>query len=1265
MLNSAPAGQELKVDLAHIGDSSTQKPGWIIWAEHNNEQYHDMYRYDNLGGTGIDVRMSVGSEGKGALGKSADGAEPICNTFYFHFDMGEGPPIGDVLLGFYNIPAGVYSLKSYHRHPAGFSPMPRIDVNCVNLGGKWSGDANCSGVTQIHDEETNDVNVGIPGDQIYDDNLPYSLVKFQTDGSDVLVRYWSQGQSGVLNAFILESLSTPDTAWSPSPEHPSEFVCPDANLSWQAGKDANSHNVYLGTSWDEVNDANSSIHPNVDYYNVSETNCDPGPLAVDQTYYWRVDEVNTANPNSPWKGFLWNFTTEDGKARNPSPAISLGSIATSGTTLSWTPSCLADQHDIYLSSKFEEVNESNSVALLGTTYGSDTDIPTGSLEFAKRYYWKVKETGSISLPEPDIWYFQTVGYPLMHYKFDGVMDSNIPLPITDSTGNVTFDRGGGYGSGPVGAGQLKYGEPNPIVNPDATCAHFMPQTGAPNIPGGAVYLRRKVAGSDILDLDGPAYTIEMWVRQDGPARLVDDDDYAATLFRKYESSYVVAIGEDGAVRFVHGGYGGNGRRLESAPDVIELDEWYHIAAVFDQNDPNQAQKLYVGGLLVDDGNSTVPNPSTDDDPTTIGGRIPPLSENQYLKNVLDGAIDELRVSDLALDPSEFLLQGDPNLAWLPRPSNRAKGVQYDVDLEWLPGQYASSHDVYFGTNWDEVNDANSSIHPNVDYNNVDVNMEDIPYLLDLEKTYYWRVDEVNDTSTEKWKGRIWRFTVAEYILIDDMEEYTPGWPPGSTNPITYWSGSYGWDCGFSPPYTGSVLSLADAAPYPLRDDQTMICSYDNGPGYYYSEIATHDALKYTDWDTPGVRLISLWFHGDQTNSEPNENVQMYVGLEDSGNTYAEVRYPLEDMGDILVEEWQQWVISLSDFTNVDLVNVQTLYIGFGDRTNSSVSGGLGTVYVDDIRLYPPTCILSERPPAFAALDWDDDCIIGWGEIEIMAEEWLKSDVNLGQVSEPCDANLVGWWKFDEGSGSTASDSSIYTNNGTLEILDVNVSWVVGHDGNALEFDGGRVRVPDAAELRPMEQVSVSAWIKYSDEQEDGRVVVKGGDEDETYQLEVDDDDDLKFHIRDGNDYDPCDNEYRGYMAESDNDAIDRDEWTHVAGTFDANTLKCYVNGELAGENNDPNIGAILFLLQDTNDLGIGMRPDDEDNEFEGMIDDVRIYDYGLPQAEVAWLATGGTGILEVQSIANLINDEPAGKRAVNLRDLAILADDWLVQELYP
>jgi len=46
----------------------------------------------------------------------------------------------------------------------------------------------------------------------------------------------------------------------------------------------------------------------------------------------------------------------------------------------------------------------------------------------------------------------------------------------------------------------------------------------------------------------------------------------------------------------------------------------------------------------------------------------------------------------------------------------------------------------------------------------------------------------------------------------------------------------------------------------------------------------------------------------------------------------------------------------------------------------------------------------------------------------MSADWLASDANV-TVAEPCDINLIGWWKFDEGDGNTVTNSSAYDNNG--------------------------------------------------------------------------------------------------------------------------------------------------------------------------------------------------------------------------------------------
>jgi hypothetical protein len=646
-------------------------------------------------------------------------------------------------------------------------------------------------------------------------------------------------------------------------------------------------------------------------------------------------------------------------------------------------------------------------------------------------------------------------------------------------------------------------------------------------------------------------------------------------------------------------------------------------------------------------------------------------------------MDDLRVYDHALSDKEIaslFRGGDIELAWGPSPYDGQADAPYDSDLIWKPGDYAADtngHDVYFGTDWDEVNDANILIHPNVDYNRVDANAYELG-LLTLGKYYYWRVDEVNDScDASPWKGKVWRFRVADYIIIDDMEDYTPGF--GGAYPITgFGGGGYGWNCGYDATnktnsvldlvYPGSVYVGIDAH----RSDQAMYYGYDNtsdqGNGFY-SEISNSFSLDPNDWTIANVRMIVLWFRGTPGN---DANESMYMGLEDESGagSYAQVDYgdQDEDPNDVRVAEWQVWRVPLSDFTSdnpsLELDKMQTLYIGFGTRFGGT-PGGVGDMYFDNIRLYQPICVPSKRPSEFAKLDFDEDCIIGFGDVEFMGAEWLESDINLGEVTNPSDTNLVGWWKLDDGDGNVATDSSSYSHHGTVETNTVNVEWVAGRDdvNYALDFDGGRVLVPDSQELRPLHQVSAATWIKYSEAQDAARVVVKGPDNKESYALEIGGNDKLVFYVRDGND--PNVGDYPQYSAESDNGALDRDEWIHVAGTYDGNSVKTYINGELVAENNDANSNVIPFLSQDTNDLAIGNRSEATNRAFNGIIDDVRVYDRGLTAAEIGYLASDGTGIVVETSIANLIDGEAPGERAVNMRDFAVLADEWLKREFWP
>ncbi len=97
-----------------------------------------------------------------------------------------------------------------------------------------------------------------------------------------------------------------------APANKATEVSPDAVLAWTASEFAATHDVYLGTTFDDVNSASRDNPGSVLIgQSQTETELDPeGPLAYGQTYYWRIDEVNAAPDYTIFKGAVWSFTTE-------------------------------------------------------------------------------------------------------------------------------------------------------------------------------------------------------------------------------------------------------------------------------------------------------------------------------------------------------------------------------------------------------------------------------------------------------------------------------------------------------------------------------------------------------------------------------------------------------------------------------------------------------------------------------------------------------------------------------------------------------------------------------------------------------------------------------------------------------------------------------------------------------------------------------------------------------------------------------------------
>ena len=104
----------------------------------------------------------------------------------------------------------------------------------------------------------------------------------------------------------------PELASEPDPEDVTTDVAVDTVVTWIPGEFAATHDVYIGTSFDDVNDA-SKANPMGVLLSQGQavTAYDPADLLeFNTTYYWRIDEVNAAPDNTIFKGPVWSFTTE-------------------------------------------------------------------------------------------------------------------------------------------------------------------------------------------------------------------------------------------------------------------------------------------------------------------------------------------------------------------------------------------------------------------------------------------------------------------------------------------------------------------------------------------------------------------------------------------------------------------------------------------------------------------------------------------------------------------------------------------------------------------------------------------------------------------------------------------------------------------------------------------------------------------------------------------------------------------------------------------
>ena len=195
------------------------------------------------------------------------------------------------------------------------------------------------------------------------------------------------------------------------------------------------------------------------------------------------------------------------------------------------------------------------------------------------------------------------------------------------------------------------------------------------------------------------------------------------------------------------------------PDVFTTNTWYHVAGVRKSDIVNIYVNI-IGGIEDTATLGAINSNNLKIGALQFGGNPP--------SNYFDGTIDEVRIYNRALSTEEIRNMYLPwigNKAFAPYPADGVTNGDPNVVLSWSPGKDALSHDVYLGTYYDDVNDANTLSEEYM--GNYDVNSFD-PCGLDLETTYYWRIDEVADSNT--YKGDVWSFTTRA-----ELSSYLVAW----------------------------------------------------------------------------------------------------------------------------------------------------------------------------------------------------------------------------------------------------------------------------------------------------------------------------------------------------------------------------------------------------------------------------------------------------------------------------------------------------------
>jgi len=592
-------------------------------------------------------------------------------------------------------------------------------------------------------------------------------------------------------------------AQSPFPEHESSYSNSSVTLTWVSGPNVPSADSYNVYFSANWADVNDGAAA-ADKGSVTTLSCSVSDLANGVTYYWRVDTVVGAQT---YRGNIWNFIVIPALAYKPDPAANAEYVALD-KVLSWGAGVSAvEGHVVFFGDSFDSVNNAPTGISGAAPFRAYLANPADT-------NWAPEEAG-ITLEVSKTYY----------WRIDEV-ESTSSDPETILKGEVWQ-----FTTVPIkGLGSITR-----EVWEDIEGTTVADLTGDPNFPDSPSYTEY------LTGFEAPHMAIsEYGSRVHGWLYVRNSGDY----------TFWIASGENSQLWL------GTHPSTASIIAFVDSEEgregWTEPRQWDKYPETQQSAPIHLDG----------------------GGTL-------YYIMVLHKkgwGYDNLAVAWSGPD-SNGIQQIIPGTSLIPFdqvtlvaasgqvPADRATGVRRDPTLSWVSGVFAATHDVYFGTDFDVVNDAVRGNDPLGVLVSQDQSANAYePGILEFNATYYWRVDEVNDAHPDKlWKGNIWSFTVGNFLVVDDFEDYND-----VSNRIYETWGDYfinntGMTVGhFEPPFAEqSVVHSGSQSLYMRYDNDGTVnesTNYVQEGTLLYSETE-RQWTDPQDWTREGVESLTLWFRG--------------------------------------------------------------------------------------------------------------------------------------------------------------------------------------------------------------------------------------------------------------------------------------------------------------------------------------------------------------------------------------------------------------------